>query len=109
VIDSTPPFPIEIVWEFRVTPEHEAAFEAIYGPEGAWAELFRRDPGFLGTELLRDVAERGRYLTIDRWTSPAAFESFRRRWAEEYEALDQRCEPLTQQELAVGSFVVPDP
>jgi hypothetical protein len=29
-------------------------FESRYGPEGDWAQLFRRAPGYHGSELLRD-------------------------------------------------------
>src|SRR5687767_2562447 len=96
-----------IVWEFRVRPGHEAEFERVYGPNGAWATLFARGEGYLGTELLGDIAVRGRYLTIDRWTTRAAFEAFRQRWPEEYRALDLRCESLTSRETAVGTFTAP--
>lgn len=98
-----------IVWEFQVRPEQEAEFERVYGPEGAWARLFAGGEGFLGTELLRDVDDRGRYLTIDRWTSAAAFAAFRDRWADDYRDLDRRCAALTSRETALGAFVAPNP
>jgi len=47
-------------------------FELRYGPRGAWAVLFGRAQGFLGTQLLRDEATPGRCLTIDRWQSAEA-------------------------------------
>jgi 8-oxo-dGTP diphosphatase len=93
-----------IVWEFRVRPGREVEFEAAYGPEGDWARLFRRDPAYLGTDLLRDGADRRRYLTIDHWTSGAANDAFRERWRSEYEALDRRCEALTEHEEPLGRF-----
>jgi heme-degrading monooxygenase HmoA len=93
-----------IVWEFRATTGREEEFERVYGPDGAWADLFARGDGYLGTELLRDVGERGRYITIDRWTSPAAFATFRDRWASDYRALDRRCEALTSRETPLGNF-----
>ena len=58
-----------IVWEFRVRAEHEAKFEAAYGPRGEWAMLFGASPAYQGTELLSDASTRGRYMTIDRWRS----------------------------------------
>jgi heme-degrading monooxygenase HmoA len=97
-----------IVWEFRASAGQEAEFERVYGPEGVWADLFARGDGFIATELLRDTGERGRYLTIDRWTSQAAFEAFRHRWGEAYRALDQRCEGLRERETLLGSFANPD-
>ena len=44
-----------VVWQFEVAEEKVTAFEAAYGPEGAWARLFCTSPDYLGTELLRDA------------------------------------------------------
>jgi 8-oxo-dGTP pyrophosphatase MutT (NUDIX family) len=93
-----------IVWEFRVRAGREIEFEAAYGPEGDWARLFRRDPAYLGTELLRDRSDRLRYLTIDHWASGAANDAFRERWRSEYEALDRRCDALTEHEEPLGRY-----
>ena len=94
-----------IIWEFQVKEEYEAEFEQIYGPDGAWAQLFKRGEGYLGTELLRDMEQPRRYLTLDRWRSRAAYEAFQKRWAEAYKELDRRCEGLTEQEVIIGSMV----
>ncbi len=93
-----------VLWEFRVRPGHEQEFERAYGPRGLWEDLFRQGEGYMGTELFRDLAERKRYLTIDRWSSRAAFESFRARHLGEYEALDRHCSVMTESETQVGSF-----
>jgi 8-oxo-dGTP pyrophosphatase MutT (NUDIX family)/quinol monooxygenase YgiN len=93
-----------IVWEFRVRAGREAEFESAYGPDGDWARLFRRDPAYHGTDLLRDGAVERRYVTIDRWASRAANDAFRERWRAEYEALDRRCEALTEHEAALGRY-----
>jgi len=92
------------VWEFQVKAEEVAEFENIYGPEGLWAQLFRRSPAYVGTELLRDTERSGRYLTIDRWNSPDGLQQFKRQYAAEYAALDMRCERLTETERFVGNF-----
>ena len=39
---------------FEIAEDKIAAFEAAYGPKGAWAELFRLSPDYSSTELLRD-------------------------------------------------------
>jgi heme-degrading monooxygenase HmoA len=96
-----------IIWRLWVRPGREAEFEQVYGPAGDWAQLFARGDGFIGTELLRDVAELNHYVTIDRWTSRAAFETFRERWADDYRELDKRCEALTLREEALGTFTEP--
>ena len=98
-----PPAGHVILWEFRARPGSEAAFEAAYGPEGDWARLFRRAPGYLGTELLR-APEKGRYVTIDRWVSSEEFEAFRELYRPEYEDLDRRCADLTIEETPLGKF-----
>jgi heme-degrading monooxygenase HmoA len=93
------------VWAFRVGDGNESRFEQLYGPDGAWVQLFSMGTGYLGTELLRDVAQPGRYVTIDRWTSEDAYHAFRRAWDKEYLALDEAWESLTLEEQSLGSFV----
>ena len=92
------------IWEFRPRPGREAGFREAYGPAGAWIALFRAAPGYLGSELLCDLRDPGRYLTIDRWVTREAFESFRRPRAAEYRALDAATEALTASELHLGDF-----
>jgi len=93
-----------IIWKFAVKPGRESEFESAYGPDGVWAQLFRRGHGFIATELLRDATAAGQYITIDRWESPAAFQNFQARFAEGYKAIDQECEALTESESKIGSF-----
>jgi heme-degrading monooxygenase HmoA len=88
----------EVIWEFQPAPEREREFESFYGSTGPWVDLFRRDPGFLGTELIRPREPGGWYQTIDCWDSRASYERFRQQWASEYEALDQACAALTLEE-----------
>ena len=92
------------VWEFVIDDARRTEFELHYGPRGAWAVLFRRAQGFLGTQLLRDEASPGRYLPIDRWQGVEAYREFRRQFGEEYAALDRQCAAYTRQERAIGSF-----
>ena len=93
-----------IVWAFDVKPGSVAPFESAYGPEGDWATLFRRAPGYGGTELLRDVDKAGRYLTIDHWRSREDFWKFREAFRGDYLALDERCAALTKRETLIGDF-----
>ncbi|MFZ0747068.1 MAG: antibiotic biosynthesis monooxygenase [Terracidiphilus sp.] len=95
-----------VVWQFEIAEEKIAAFEAAYGPEGAWAQLFRSSPDYLGTELLRDAYISGAYLTIDRWASDEAFRAFRRDHDSDYEDLDRSCDALTGREKRIGAFIV---
>ena len=97
------------VWEFLVDDSRRVEFEQRYGPRGSWAILFGRAPGYRGTELLRDETMPGRYLTLDRWSSAAAYRAFREQSAAEYAALDLECETLTRAEKALGSFTEVSP
>jgi heme-degrading monooxygenase HmoA len=83
-----------------------AGFEAAYGSEGAWAQLFRTSPEYRGTELLRDAYVSGNYVTIDRWTNEEAFRAFRKDHDSEYEVLDRKCDALTSHETRVGAYTV---
>jgi heme-degrading monooxygenase HmoA len=95
------------LWEFRVRPGREAEFERIYGPQGDWARLFAGTPGFLGTELLRDLSDPRRFVTVDRWESRALYQAFREHSAAGYAQVDARCEELTASEAALGAFETP--
>lgn len=95
-----------MIWRFRPAAGREDEFERAYGPSGEWARLFGREDGYLGTELLlrRSEDESREYLTLDRWTSRAAYEAFRVRQSGEYGRLDRRLEELTEEETLLGAF-----
>jgi heme-degrading monooxygenase HmoA len=95
-----------VVWQFDIAEEEIAAFEAAYGSEGAWAQLFRSSPDYRGTELLRDAYIPGSYLTIDRWASEDAFRAFRKDHDAAYESLDRSCDSLTSRETRIGAYSV---
>jgi hypothetical protein len=88
-----------IIWRFTTTDP--AGFERHYKPDGSWAQLFRRDPEFVKTDLL---LEGDTYLTLDWWTSAAAYDAFRKQHAADYAKLDAICEALTSFEEKVGEF-----
>ena len=93
------------IWRFRPLPGKCEAFEDAYGPNGAWARLFHRAAGYLGTTLLKGEGDSPEYLTVDRWSSRAAWEAFLRDHQAEYAALDGRCESLTAMEEDIGSYM----
>ncbi len=95
-----------IIWEYQVKAERVTEFETIYDSKGTWAQLFRKHPGYLGTDLLRDSNDPQRYITIDRWVSSEAYNSFQAKWQDEYKKLDARCENLTDSESFLGAFLL---
>jgi heme-degrading monooxygenase HmoA len=95
---------IAIIWTYAPTAGAEARFRAAYGPDGDWAQLFRRAPGFVRTELLAEAD--GRYATLDYWVDAASFAAFMAAFVEDYAKLDAACEALTAEETRVGLFEV---
>ncbi len=93
-----------IVWRFEIRPGAEKEFIEQYGPEGTWARFFRQSDGYIRTELVRDVAVEGRFLTLDYWQSEEQFNSFRKEHLAGYERLDKELEDLTERETRLGAF-----
>ena len=98
-----------ILWEFEVKPGSEAAFENVYGPAGAWAQLFQRDPHYRGTKLLRDVARPFHFCTLDYWDFESAYRQFLARYESAYKELDRHCQAFTVRERHVFSCVPEHP
>jgi len=92
------------VWEYEVLPGKEPEFVAAYGPRGSWAELFRRNAGYIRTELHRDRGNPRRFVTLDYWESAEHWDRFRRECSTEFEELDSRFEELTVSEREIGRF-----
>jgi heme-degrading monooxygenase HmoA len=87
-------------YEARVPEE----FERVYGPNGEWAEFFRRGKGYIGTELLSDVEVPGRYLVIDRWESAETYNAFVAEHRDEYMRRVDDTAQHYEQELRFGTF-----
>lgn len=91
-------------WKFRPPEGREREFARAYGPDGRWAVLFGRAPGYRGTELLSPLEPGGWWLTLDRWDDPADFERFGHDFRDEYRALDAELEGIAGEEKFVGAF-----
>ena len=89
---------------FSYQARDTAEFERVYGPEGEWAEFFRRGRGYVGTELLRDIENPGRYLVVDRWESRDAYQEFVRLHRDEYVRRVDETAFHHDQELRFGTF-----
>jgi heme-degrading monooxygenase HmoA len=93
-----------ILWRFRPLVGQEREFENAYGSSGDWASLFSRGNGYLGTQLLRHTDDPREYLTVDRWVSRAAYETFLGHFGDEYRQLDDRLQGLAEKETLLGTF-----
>lgn len=92
------------IWEFEVDADVRDYFVQVYGPAGAWVELFRTAPGFQETVLLQDVARPDRLVTLDRWESRAAWDAFRQAQAKAYTELDLATGGLARSERHLGTL-----
>jgi heme-degrading monooxygenase HmoA len=93
-----------ILWQFTIRDSQKAGFVSAYSPAGAWAKLFARSPDFVATELIHDVQDPTRYLTVDRWKSAAAYETFARTFRLEYQTLDAQFQSLSSEQQLIGHF-----
>jgi len=94
------------IWLYDVREGSELDFETLYGPDGGWAQLFRKSAQYLGTDLLRDRSKKSRYVTVDRWSSEASHREFVSAHREEFAELDRKGERLTTKETGIGDFDV---
>jgi heme-degrading monooxygenase HmoA len=98
-----------ILWEFEVKPGEEVAFEKVYGPEGLWVQLFRGDPRYRETKLLKDPSRSGIYFTLDFWESENDYNRFKQTNQEAYAKMDKATESLTIREQNLGCFLQREP
>jgi len=96
------------LWEYEVKPGCEERFEKVYGPEGDWAKLFRSDPNYRETRLLRDAVRERVYLTLDFWNSRRAYEEFMEARAADYKKLDAVSGKWMLEERRIGWFECPE-
>lgn len=80
------------------------SFEQAYGPDGDWAQYFRGARGYIGSELLRDVDEPGRYVVIDRWESAQTYNDFIEAHRDDYMRRSDEMTFHYVQELRFGTF-----
>ena len=95
-----------VVWEYEVHAGREGEFAALYGGGSTWVALFREYAGYIGTELLHDITQPQRFVTIDRWTSPAAYDAFLAAAKPRYADIDALGDALTVDERCVGRFEI---
>ncbi len=89
---------------FAYETDEPARFEEVYGADGSWAEFFGAGEGYVGTELLRDLEQAGRYLVVDRWESGEAYNRFVAEHRDEYMRRVDETSFLYRQELRLGTL-----
>ncbi|HXI87931.1 MAG TPA: antibiotic biosynthesis monooxygenase [Parvularculaceae bacterium] len=94
------------IWSYRVKPECAAAFTRAYGPDGEWAQFFRRSPGYVRTDLLRDTQASDRFMTIDYFADKKARAALVDAHSEDYAAIDKKWQDATLEEAFIGEFEI---
>jgi heme-degrading monooxygenase HmoA len=94
------------IWQYSINPERKDEFLAAYRTDGEWVKLFSKDRNYVRTELLQDSSDESVYVTIDYWTSKTARNAFRESFAEEFAALDEKCEAYAIKEIPIGDFII---
>lgn len=94
------------LWEYIVKADCLVQFRQAYGPDGDWVQLLSQSDGFIKTELLHDIENPNRFLTIDYWESKEARDRFRIQFAGKFDALDEACEAFTIEERFLGDLEV---
>lgn len=95
-----------VIWEYDVRQGSAAAFEALYGADGAWVGLFGEHAGYLDTQLLCSEQPL-RYLTIDRWASAQTYADFLDAAKARYAEIDRLGDALTSSERCIGRYHTP--
>ena len=92
------------MWEYHVKENMISEFERAYGQDGDWVKFFKKADGYIKTELHRDINNKGRYITIDYWSSKEACENYKEKFKNEFIKIDEACEESTLKEIPHGSF-----
>jgi heme-degrading monooxygenase HmoA len=93
---------LALVFTYDVADADE--FERVYGPDGEWSRFFRGGRGYVGTELLRDVEQPGRYLVVDRWETRETYNAFVAEHRDEYMRRVDESTFHYERELRIGTF-----
>ncbi len=93
-----------VIWEFKVLPECLLAFIALCGPEGEWAGWFRESPHYIETSLLKSDQADNVFITIDKWESKSAYDSFYQSDQATFIRLDEKGDLLTTEEKLIGAY-----
>lgn len=92
-----------IVWKYKVKPENCKKFEKAYGPEGSWANFFRKSEHYRGTCLFKSEKTSDAYLLLDFWSTKEACETFISQYNEKYQQLSHQLQDIYQEEAKVDA------
>ena len=95
---------IAIMWQFDVKDGREAAFEELYGVEGAWTALSRHSRSYLGTSFLRNQNESSRYIVIEYWSEMIVYEEHKTYRSDAIASVEEQRTALVESVTPLGIF-----
>ena len=95
---------------FRVGHGRQADFEAVFAPDGIWAELIASGTGYLGLAVKSESKVERQYRVLDFWKSHADFERFRESRAADIEKFNLLLanEGLVEKQELAGTYYEAD-
>ena len=93
-----------IIWKYIVKNGCQSNFEEKYGLKGIWDMFFKKQTGYITTELLKGLMKKNEYFTLDKWISKEHYEECLSKNIEEYKKIDYSCESMTESEEKVGEY-----
>jgi heme-degrading monooxygenase HmoA len=99
---------IALVWQLKVQPGRQAAFEEFFGANGAWQGLSRRSRSFLGSSFLRDAVQPTRYVVVEYWSEMLVYEKHHADYSDEVSELERQRDELLDEMAPLGIFTALD-
>ncbi len=93
------------IWKYKVKRDKISEFEKLYGNKGEWVKLFKKYPGYIKTDLIKDISNKNIYITLDYWKSEKDYRKFKEKTVNEYSAIDLIGDDLTESEEYLGEFI----
>ena len=97
---------VEIVWEFIVKDGAQGKFELVFGPGGAWGNLYAPCLGFRGTTVMRDTGDPRRYLAVEVWDTEVQRDASHVGNKTQAAVLETTLDQLTVSRTEIGTFSV---
>jgi hypothetical protein len=93
-----------IIWQYTVNPICRELFIEHYKADGVWAAFFQQSRQYFGTDFFE--VSNNLFITIDKWSSEAEYESFLKTHQQAYNQIDTLCEGFTAHEELVSKNYV---
>jgi heme-degrading monooxygenase HmoA len=91
-----------VLTEYTVEQEKLPDFLAAYHPTGSWPLFLKQADGYLQSRLLADDEHENVYVSIDRWATKDAYNTFTS--ADAYRELDLQLQSVAGVKRRIGGY-----